>query len=1107
MSDEGNTIHVHNSIVTKVKKRDGRVVEFVPQRITDAIYKAAQAVGGTDKQTAIDLSKKVITVLEYKYDIHEIPTVEDIQDIVERVLIKSGHSKTAKAYIIYRSKRAEMRKAGAFLHKVTNIVDGYVGKNDWRVKENSNTSYAISGLQAHISGAVIAEYTLENIYPKEIAEAHRNADFHIHDLSVGVFAGYSFYRNEVVVVRNKADKLPLVLSLEQLYSLVDAKSHLENGFEIKYTGDYEVWDEKGWTSMSRVLRHKTTKPLISLNTFNGKNVLITNDHPFITLEDEKRIEICPECNGDNIIKNRTNKVGKDYFKCKSCNHTFGLSKENLPDITRRKEVYAENIKLNNYAITPSLGLEPIYVENTLTSADGWFIGMFVAEGYVKCKRLVFEMSASPELRKIIDYLSQLNINFSLNYSQASSGQIQLQQEANILSVRMDQFSAEMQELLSGIRSYAHNKNLPITMLNLGQNIVGSMVSGIIDGDGVVRNDDHWVSRINLRMTSKTLLSQTQFWLESQGVNSSLLTIDSYGERKYDGLTIKSKKQLYSLTFYIPEGKKILFSESIKIDDNFKFSDVNYKPKAYSHFRKIEAVKNDDEYVYDITTSSHTFTSNGMLVHNCAGWSIKDILQKGFNGVKGRVAASPAKHMNALLGQLVNFLGTLQNEWAGAQAFSSFDTYLAPFVREDGLNYEDIKQRMQEFIFSINQTSRWGNQVPFTNLTFDWVVPEDMKDEQIIIGGERKETTYGEYQKEMDLINKAFMEVMMKGDMNSRIFTFPIPTYNITKDFDWDSENSKLLFDMTAKYGTPYFQNFVNSSLNPSDVRSMCCRLQLDIRQLRNKTGGLFGSGEKTGSVGVITINLPRLAYTHKNKDELFKRLDRLMELASQSLEIKRKEVTKNMNAGLLPYTKEYLGSLDHHFATIGVNGMNECCMNFLGKDKDVTSKEGKAFAIEILDHMRAKLQEFQEKTGNIYNLEATPAEGTAYRFAKHDRKEFPEIIAAGTKETPYYTNSSQLPVNYTKDVFEALDHQDELQCKYTGGTVLHGFIGEKISDWKVARELIKKVTANYKLPYFSITPTFSICPIHGYLSGEHFECPHDHSEEELEKYGIVKEAG
>ena len=669
-----------NSTIKRVKKRDGRVVEFVQEKVMNAVFKAAEAVGGKDQLEAKRIADKITAIMEYKYDTGEIPTVEEIQDIVETVLIKLGHARTAKAYILYRHKRAEMRKAGAFIEKVNGIIDGYIGQSNWRVKENSNTSYALSGLQAHISGAVIAEYTLNNLYPKEVSDAHRNADMHIHDLSMGVFSGY-----------------------------------------------------------------------------------------------------------------------------------------------------------------------------------------------------------------------------------------------------------------------------------------------------------------------------------------------------------------------------------------------------------------------------------------CAGWSVQDILIKGFNGIPGKVAAKPAKHLNALMGQLVNFLGTLQNEWAGAQAFNSFDTYLAPFVRHDNLSYESVKQHMQEFIFSINQTSRWGNQVPFTNLTFDWTVPEDKKDKPVIIGGKKQDTTYADYQKEMDIINKAFIEVMAEGDMNARIFTFPIPTYNITKDFDWDSENAKLLFEMTAKYGTPYFQNFINSSLKPSDVRSMCCRLQLDLRQLSNKTGGLFGSGEKTGSVGVVTINMPRLGYESKTKEEMLEKLEHLMKLAKKSLEIKRKEVTKNLNAGLLPYTKEYLGSLDHHFSTIGINGMNECCKNFLAPDKDITTKEGREFALEILEFMRTVLKDFQEETGQIFNLEATPAEGTAYRFAKHDIKKFHDIITAGTKDTPYYTNSSQLPVDATRDIFEAFDLQDELQCKYSGGTVLHGFVGEKISDWKVARELVKKIAHNYSLPYFSLTPTFSICPVHGYIAGEHHTCPNDHTEEQLKKYGKVQE--
>lgn len=663
--------------ITKIRKRDGRVVEFAREKIVDAIFRAAESVGGRDIKVAEELAGKVISVLEYKYDDSYIPSVEDVQDVVEKVLIKTGHSKTVKAFILYRNKRAEMREAEGFLKKVTDVVDGYVGMSDWRVKENSNAGYAISGLQAHISGAVIAEYTLKNVYPKEIGDAHRNADFHLHDLSVGTFAGY-----------------------------------------------------------------------------------------------------------------------------------------------------------------------------------------------------------------------------------------------------------------------------------------------------------------------------------------------------------------------------------------------------------------------------------------CAGWSLRQILEKGFNGVSGKVAAKPAKHFNAALGQIMNFFGTLQNEWAGAQALNSFDTYLAPLVECDNLDYNGVKQCMQEFIFGVNQTSRWGNQVPFTNLTFDWVVPDDLKNQRVIVGGNRLDSKYSDYQNEMDLINKAFMEVMMEGDMNHRIFTFPIPTYNITRDFDWDSENAKLLFEMTSKYGTPYFQNFINSSLKPSDVRSMCCRLQLDLKKLKMKTGGLFGAGESTGSIGVVTMNMPRLGYLSKSKEEFFERLGHLMVLAKNSLEIKRKEVSRNMDNGLLPYTREYLGTLANHFATIGLNGMHECCLNFLGKDNGIDSKEGRAFAIEVLEFMQKTIKGFQEETGNIYNLEATPAEGTSFRFAKHDRKRFSDIITSGTVKAPYYTNSSQLPVNYTTDIFEALLHQDELQTKYTGGTVFHGFIGERISDWRTCRELVRKVANNFRLPYFTVTPTFSVCPVHGYISGEHHSCPYEHSVEELEKFGV-----
>jgi len=644
-----------------VKKRDGSLAPFDRKRIEDAIFAAAKAVGGTNRQLAAEMTDRVLHSLKKRFGTKP-PSVEAIQDTVEKELIEAGHAKTAKAYILYRQQRAQIRDTAAFLKKINTIVDDYVQVVDWRVAENSNASYSLSGLQAHISGAVIAEYTLRNIYPEEIANAHRSADFHIRDLGNGTFSGY-----------------------------------------------------------------------------------------------------------------------------------------------------------------------------------------------------------------------------------------------------------------------------------------------------------------------------------------------------------------------------------------------------------------------------------------CAGWSLQQLLELGFGGVTGRIAAKPAKHFNAALGQIVNFMGTLQNEWAGAQAFNSFDTYLAPLVAKDKLDYEKVKQSLQEFVFATNATSRWGNQVPFTNITLDWVVPPDMKDMPVIYGGELlPDETYSDYQDEMDMINRAFIEVMTAGDMSGRVFTFPIPTYNITKDFDWSSENSQALFGMAAKYGIPYFQNFVNSSLKPSDVRSMCCRLQLDLRDLKQKTGGLFGSGEKTGSIGVVTVNMSKLGFLSRDDIDFFERLDNLLYLAKESLEIKRKEVNKNMNQGLLPWSKRYLGNLDYHFSTIGLIGMNECCENFL--QTSIANKRGRGFAIKTLDFFRKRLTEFQEETGHIFNLEATPAEGASYRLARIDKRNYPEIKTAG-KKTPYYTNSTQLPVDYTDDIFDALKHQDELQCKYTGGTVFHGFLGEAIESREACGRLVKKIAYGFKLPYYTITPTFSVCPIHGYVKGKHNSCP------------------
>jgi len=518
---------------------------------------------------------------------------------------------------------------------------------------------------------------------------------------------------------------------------------------------------------------------------------------------------------------------------------------------------------------------------------------------------------------------------------------------------------------------------------------------------------------------------------------------------------------------------LILNISGKITANYWLSHV-YPPEVGT------AHRNGDVHIHDLD----------MLCGYCAGWSLRTLLMEGLNGVPGKVEASPPKHMHSAIGQIVNFLGTLQNEWAGAQAFSSFDTYMAAYIRKDHMRYEEVRQCIQELIYNLNVPSRWGTQTPFTNLTFDWTCPEDLKKQVPIIAGQEQPFTYGDLQTEMDMINRAYIEIMSEGDARGRVFTFPIPTYNITEDFPWDSENANRLFAMTAKYGLPYFQNFINSDLKPNMIRSMCCRLQLDLRELLKRGNGLFGSAEQTGSLGVVTINCARLGYLYKaDEPRLLRRIDELLDLGRNSLEMKRKVVQRLMDQGLFPFTKRYLGTMRNHFSTLGVNGINEMIRNFTNDRDNITTDWGYAFALRLLDHIRARILQFQEETGHMYNLEATPAEGTTYRFAKEDRKRWPDILQAGTASNPYYTNSSQLPAGYTDDPFEALEHQNDLQRKYTGGTVLHLYMSQRLSDAEACKKLVRRALERFSLPYITITPTFSICPKHGYLSGEHKFCP------------------
>ncbi len=519
---------------------------------------------------------------------------------------------------------------------------------------------------------------------------------------------------------------------------------------------------------------------------------------------------------------------------------------------------------------------------------------------------------------------------------------------------------------------------------------------------------------------------------------------------------------------------LILSNSGAVTANYWLSEVYDEEIGAAH-------KDGDIHIHDLS----------MLTGYCAGWSLKQLITEGLGGVNGKITSKPAKHLSTLCNQMVNFLGIMQNEWAGAQAFSSFDTYLAPFVKVDNLSYKEVKQNIQSFIYGVNTPSRWGTQAPFTNVTLDWTVPEDLAEQNCIIGGKELDFKYKDCVEEMAMINKAFIEVMVEGDANGRGFQYPIPTYSITKDFDWsETENNKLLFEMTAKYGTPYFSNYVNSDMKPSDIRSMCCRLRLDLRELRKKSGGYFGSGESTGSVGVVTINMPRIAYLASDKEDFYRRLDKLMDISARSLHIKREVITKLLDNGLYPYTKRYLGTFNNHFSTIGLVGMNEATLNANWIRKDLTNKQAQEFAIECLNHMRERLVQYQEEYHDLYNLEATPAESTSYRLAKHDKEKYPDIITASKdSETPYYTNSSHLPVSFTEDIFEALDIQDQLQVLYTSGTVFHAFLGEKLPDWKAAANLVKKISDNYKLPYYTLSPTYSICPDHGYITGEVYTCP------------------
>lgn len=638
-------------------------------------------------------------------------------------------------------------------------------------------------------------------------------------------------------------------------------------------------------------------------------------------------------------------------------------------------------------------------------------------------------------------------------------------------------SSAIDKAFDAIGKQYHPSTIDLLALNVTAHFEAKIKDGIITVEDIQDSVEEVLSTTGYADVAKAYILYRRQREKVRNAGATLLDykaiVDSYV--KVEDWRVKEN----STVTYSVGG--LILSNSGAITANYWLSEIYDDEVATAH-------RDADIHLHDLS----------MLTGYCAGWSLKQLIQEGLGGVPGKITSKPASHLSSLCNQMVNFLGIMQNEWAGAQAFSSFDTYLAPFVKVDDLSYEETKQCVESFVFGVNTPSRWGTQAPFSNITLDWVCPADLSDRPAIVGGREKDFTYGDCQAEMDRVNKAFIEIMIEGDANGRGFQYPIPTYSITKNFDWsETENNRLLFEMTAKYGTPYFSNYINSDMEPSDVRSMCCRLRLDLRELRKKSGGFFGSGESTGSIGVVTVNMPRIAYQAVDEADFYRRLDHLMDLSARSLHTKREVVTRLLDAGLYPYTKRYLGTFENHFSTIGLVGMNEACLNACWLQADMTQAAAQGFTKEVLNHMRDRLADYQEEYGDLYNLEATPAESTTYRFAKHDKEQFPRIITANDQGKPYYTNSSHLPVSFTDDIFSALDVQDELQTLYTSGTVFHAFLGEKLPGWQSTAMLVRKIAENYKLPYYTMSPTYSVCKNHGYLAGEVYECPCCHEETEV----------
>jgi ribonucleoside-triphosphate reductase len=1402
--------------IEKIQKRDGTIVPFDKSKIRDAIFKALTVTGEGELKKANRLTERVVRILNRRFKKGEIPQVEQIQDIVEEVLVLESLVKTAKAYILYREQRRRIREAVKVSEEAVDRLDQYLEKLDWEVQENANMAFSLQGLNHYATAYIIKKYWLNKIYPKEIREAYESGDFHIHNLDT--LGPYTYFGKEVVITKLSGEiKL---ISLQNLYETLLENEVILNEKDqafAKYPKDLWVLDKHGWVKVTRMVRKKKNREMRFVKGEQGHSLIVTDNHPFIIKRGQKEIEIEAK-----EVREKKDLILSCHIPSLLLKEEGLFSKTHLylaEELLKRghKDFFLEGFEWQDFIQNWGGSL---FVEGTLSTSNsanslnnklelsedlGYLVGIFIAEGNYDGWRLHITCSEKEIIEKIKKTCAQLGVRIYVRNKEGKTKDI---------SICCSTLKLLFEKIFE-IKPLSKEKCLPPDILTYNLDFVKGVIAGIIDGDGTVETHK---TAINIRLSSRTLLEQLSILLQFFGIvaRDRVSTEDIGKKNFFQGREIIQNYPLYGLFF----SKK----EAIEIP-SFKYQKAkpakkHWRVEEYGWNRVLNNEKTTipDEFIYDITTQSGTFLCNGIFAHNCVGWDLYDFLTKGFRGVPGKVETKPAKHFRAVLGQIVNFMYTLQGEAAGAIAFSNFDTLLAPFIRYDNLNYQQVKQALQEFLFnmaiptrvgfqcisedteiltpegwkswdevkvgdeiytlnlqtkelevktvkhvfkryyrgimyrlknriqdqlispehkvlrrkfntqnytlepiekiltlkspiivpiagknpnpdlpipdeqiklmawiiaegsiekpgkyktshrvSIYQSKRkhpenyqeivnllkhfnlsftnhpvislgeevqrirlnaessrmihrwfktketvhfipeylfkmsqrqsrifietylkadgkenykiatshidllkelqriivnagWAFTVrvqkptnpriskkpvfilgiikhpetyiskiekvkyqgmiwcpttdngtiicqrngkvfitgncPFTNITLDLKPSPVFAKQPVIIRGKPQEQIYEEFAEEMKIFNKALYEVYMEGDAKGRPFHFPIPTINITKDFPWEESSFNGIFEASAKYGTNYFANYINSEMRPEDVKSMCCRLRLDLTELYNRGGGgLFGAGAKTGSLGVVTINLPRIGYLSKTKKEFFERLTKVMDLAKESLEIKRKVLENYIEKGLYPYSKYYLQDIKkmrgrywaNHFSTIGLVGMNECLLNFM--EEDIVSKRGRKFALEVLDFMRERLVKYQKETGNIYNLEATPAESTAYRLALKDKERYPDIITAGTKKVPYYTNSSQLPVNYANDIFEALKLQDEIQCKYTGGTVFHIFLGERMQDGEGVKRLVRKVFENFKLPYITITPTFSICPVHGYVSGEHFFCP------------------